>query len=112
MKLVSMKLSKEQREGSPVAAAEYVGPEYPYGLEIMLGEDELKKLGVEALPEVGSDKGIVAQVCIKSVSENERVDDAGKKHSNRSMTLQITALRLGPKPDRTDEEKFYGEGAK
>ena len=105
MELKNMKMSDEESkeyDGSVVASK----PEYPYGLQITLNDDAIDKLGLPALPQVGSTMIITARVEVCSVSQYERQD----QDKERSVSLQITDMALGPdqKPSNPGE-KLYGE---
>lgn len=93
MELKSMKIEKKPEEQS---AAEIMYPkaadmpEYPYGLELRLGNEELEKLGLFTLPEVGKELTLQAKVKVTSVSSNEHLD--GKPY--KGVCLQITDMGL------------------
>ena len=95
----SMKLSgdKESILSTPSA------PEYPYGLRISLSEDEVKKLDLDPLPDVGSSIAIRGMATVASVS----IDDSQDGGKRRSVSLQITDLYLGGPKDAA--EKMYGK---
>ena len=77
------------------------GSQYPYGLNICLDKDELDKLGITKLPEIGAEfHGIfVAQVTRISQSADMNMGD-----ESMSMSLQITML------DIKEEAPHPGEG--
>lgn len=89
--LTSMELSaaEAKQETSP----EYEAPKYPWGLCIDLDEDSLKKLGITALPEVGSNMSIIAKAEVQSASESQR---QGDKEKRMSLSLQITDMAVTP----------------
>lgn len=64
------------------------GPDYSYGLCIDLGKEELGKLGISELPEVGDEMHIYA------VAKVTRVHQSASEHGddNRGVTLQITHM--------------------
>lgn len=69
------------------------GPVYPYGLCIALGEDELKKLGIDGeMPAVGDMIHLCALAKVTSVSQNETEDTDGAKQTHCRVELQITHL--------------------
>jgi hypothetical protein len=90
MAMVNM---KSKTGGSTTAGepVEYKEPEYPYGLCIRLGKDELDKLGITSLPTVGSKMTITAAAFVKSTSAYE-TQDSGK---DMSIELQITDMGIG-----------------
>jgi hypothetical protein len=88
-KLVDMAYTAKERKEE---AAEYSGPssvsEWPWGLQIRLEDEELKKLGLKELPEVGGEFHLQVIAKVTSVSQNQMAD--GK--SDRCVCLQITML--------------------
>jgi len=105
MALINMK-QQPKREEMP-GAIEADEPQYPYGLCISLGKDELEKLGITALPKVGSEMMITAKAIVKSTSEYD-TQGAGKE---MSVSLQITDMGLGQTDDAQNNDrasKLYG----
>jgi hypothetical protein len=89
MALINMKHSRDE-------AKKYVEsdvsdePQYPYGLCIDLGKDELEKLGINALPKVGAEMKIMAVAYVKSTSAYETQSE-GK---DMRVSLQITDMAI------------------
>jgi hypothetical protein len=79
MKLASMERMK------PMAT----GPDFPWGLNLNLGDAELKKVNITELPQIGDEYTIVAIAKVTRVSANASEDD-----SNRSVEFQITDMAL------------------
>lgn len=78
--------------------------EYPYCLRMYLGDSEIKKLGLEELPELGSVVHLMAMAKVVAT----RDDGMGK-----TMELQITDMSLGSnKKKKSIEESLYGSGEK
>jgi len=82
------------------------GPDYPYGLCLSLDDSELKKLGVDTLPEVGDELTInaVCKVTRVSASASEKSD------KQRSVELQITHMdSLAPdeEPKKSAAKTLY-----
>lgn len=69
------------------------GSDYPYGLRLSLNDDVLDKLGIEKLPELGSEIMLTAKV--KVVSREERADQSDETGKYQCMDLQITDMALG-----------------
>lgn len=93
-KLVSMKQTRKEREEKySTKPADIDAPIYPYGLQVSLGEDELAKLGLEKLPEAGSEMMLIARVQVTGSSINTHAQGA-ETHKHKSLQLQITALCL------------------
>lgn len=88
MKLPARKKTAEEKM-YPTMASDNDGDEYPYGLRIDLGEEQLKQLGIKTLPSVNDETKIEAtgHIC----SSNESKDAEG---SRRSICIQITHLAL------------------
>lgn len=95
MALKDMKVTKaeakaeKEKYASPISCGQD-GDRYPYGLEVRLDNDSLKKLGITTLPKVGSKMTLTALVVVESASENQRREGG----SRRDMTLQITKMDL------------------
>lgn len=88
MALVDLKLSKaDQKEEA--AGVEVSAPEYPYGLSLNIDKDELDKLGVVDLPEVGDEFHVVAVGKVTAVHAS-----AGSNGKSAGMNLQITSMEL------------------
>jgi hypothetical protein len=92
MNLVSMKI--EHKEEPRPAEVMYGSdrPEYPYGLRLHLNEEELKKLGITQLPDVGVEMLISAKVKVCSVNSY-----SSENGEHRGMELQIIEMGLGSK---------------
>lgn len=106
MKLVSMERTAAEKKAAEDRWKEDVesGPDYPYGLSICLGADEMTKLGLKDLPAIGTEMEITAKVKVTSVSSSESESGSGHK----SVSLQITEMAIddGAKPSAA--EKLYG----
>lgn len=83
-----MMLSEGERKLEATAAPQ-MKEKYPYGLRINLGKDELKKLGIKDLPQVGAMISLEAVAKVESVHASE-----GMEYKDRSVSLQITHLEL------------------
>jgi hypothetical protein len=73
-------------------------PEYPYGLCLHLGTDELEKLNITTLPEVGSTMMLHANVYVKSTS-SYGTQGGGK---DIKVDLQITDMEILPAEGKSD----------
>lgn len=103
MNLVNMK-SPERDEPCESLACER--PEYPYGLRLYLGDEELSKLGVITPPATGSQIMISAKVVVTSTEVRE---EDGKRRT--SASFQITDMALGSVGDNGGvnmASKLYG----
>lgn len=89
---------KEIKEGTDM-------PKYPWGLELRLGDEEIKKLGI-ALPTAGAQMQIEAIATVSSVGSHQEVDNEACSH----VCLQITALDVKPMATQSDRAaKIYGK---
>lgn len=103
--MIDMKMTKDEaKERSPsVESSADNAPEYPWGLSVNLDESSLAKLGIEALPAVGTKMVLMAEVVVKGTSEYNQQD--GDK--SRNVDLQITQMDLGA-PARDPAEVMFG----
>lgn len=100
MAMINMK-SKPEMEEMPGAMEEY-SPEYPYGLCVHLGTDELAKLNITTLPEVGSTMTLHASVFVKSTGAYG-TQGGGK---DTCVTLQITDMEILPAEGKSDNNSM------
>ncbi len=100
-----MKMSKAEAKAEAMPAmAER--PEYPYGLCIRLGKEEIAKLGLKA-PTIGDAFDIDAKCVVKSMSAS-----AGEGGDYMSIELQITDMELeSDAEDKKDNaaKNLYGK---
>ncbi len=105
----SMKLKKSEAKAEVMAAPDL--PQYPYGLCLRLGKDEMSKLGIKGLPSVGDSFVIEAKSVVKTVSAS-----AGEGGDYASIELQITDMGLDSdkedKKSRTASQLFGKMGEK
>lgn len=107
MSLVNMKMSQEER-GEYNGEIKMAEPAYPYGLSIDLDDGSMEKLGITALPKVGTEMMITAKVVVKSVSSNQY---EGSDAESR-MCLQITDMEIGGESKKQDKaQSLYGESS-
>jgi hypothetical protein len=106
--MTNMKLSAKQQSEPMPEACEPKAPEYPWGLQIRIDEDSLKKLGIEGLPEIGQSLMLNARVQVCEVSQFESANSG----LNRNMTLQITDMEIGkeaPKKRNAAKDLYGGD---
>lgn len=101
MSMVNMK-RKPEREEKP-GEVEADEPQYPYGLCLNLGKDELEKLGITQLPDVGTPVMIQAKAFVKSTNAYETQGD-GK---SMGVELQITDLEMAPGEKKDPASVMY-----
>lgn len=112
MKLVDMKLSKEEAKKSgmvipSIAGKADKGPEYPWGLEINLETESIEKLGIDFdTMRVGKEYTITAVCEVTNISENEN-----RSETSKSMRLQIKKMAVEKgKFDKYNQAKKAGPG--
>mgnify|MGYP001601861367 CR=1 FL=1 len=88
--MVSMKRDKTENKPFPSTAEPYE-EDYPYGLRLRLENDDLEKLGLTELPDVGSNMHVMADATVHSVSSNQSNGDPASK---KCVELQITGMKL------------------
>lgn len=97
--MVSLKLTpkakKEQNE-----LAEYKPPEYGYGTQISLEDDQLKKLGLSSDMKVGTELEIKGKVTVKGLQKS-----AGEHGEHESLQLQITDMDIVSGDDDDADDK-------
>ena len=94
--MASMKLTPNEKKDD---LAEWKPPDYPYGLELNLSEDELAKLNISDLPAVGVEVTISGKGEITRASMTQRNDGEDSK----SLSIQITDLSVDI--PRTDADR-------
>ena len=95
-KLVSMKRTAEDKRkdmGQP-CPVDCIVPDYPWGLTLNLETDELQKLGMAMLPEVGTEYTMTATVKVTRKEESATTTERGAKSERRCIALQVTDLAL------------------
>lgn len=102
--MMNMKRDKEDDE-LPVAE-DSEGPKYPWGLELRLSNEEMEKLGMSELPDVGEKRMIMARVEVSSIDAHEH---QGDDERHQTVGLQITDMAIGPdEPTKSTAERLYG----
>jgi hypothetical protein len=103
-------MSRPKEDNKPMEMGEMPeGEKYPYGLRICLNQEELDKLGIPGLPDVGEKLCIEADVTVVAIRSNET--QGGGKES--TVDLQITALMFcSPEEEKKEAtEVLYGQQA-
>lgn len=90
--LVSMRIPRKGPEAPIETAANEVGEEYPYGLQLDLGKEVLEKLGdqIDSLT-AGS---FVRLSCVAKVKDIHIHDSDNSDYNGSSVCLQITKLAI------------------
>ena len=103
-----MDLIDLKKDPQPIDSNEmYDEPMYSYGLCISLGKEELEKLGIEKLPQAGSEMMLTAKAYVKTVRESQEKDGV-----EQNVELQISAMAIEP-IDKTGDQAdgLYGNKA-
>ena len=96
-----MDLIDLKKDSQPIDSNEmYDEPMYSYGLCISLGREELEKLGIEKLPDAGSEMMIYAKTYVKTVRESAEKDGV-----EQNVELQICAMAIEPIDPSSDQAK-------
>lgn len=99
MALISTRIPKRRQEEPEAPIKPHDGPRYPYGLEISLEDELLKKLGITKLPQVGETINIRAVGSVTSVSERQ-----DQRRESRDLRIQIEKIELKPAKKPTAED--------
>ena len=104
-KLVDMKRAAPdpQSGGDCAPCCSSSNEQYPYGLNISLHTEELAKLGMTALPAVGTPMCGMFVGLVTSTSQELNGDEETR------MSVQITALQLMPQNEQAEEKNEAGE---
>jgi len=103
MAMVSMKRDpKSSRERENRAAPmETIAPDYPWGLCLDLQAEELDKLGITTLPEVGAEMELTVRCMVTRVAQSASAGPKGNDE-HRNVGLQITDIEI--EADDNDED--------
>lgn len=100
-KLVDMKYTKAEAKAEATKYDSIAGqPEYPWGLQIRLEDEELTKLGIKTLPDVGASFTLTVVTEVQSATETKMA--SGK--TDRCVCLQITQLGVDAAGADDDEQ--------
>lgn len=101
MPLVDLAYTSKERKEEAAEAKSMEPPEYPWGLQIRLENEELKKLGIKDLPEVGEEYHLEVVAKVTSVSENQY----GDGRTERCVCLQICMAGVQLDESAADEKR-------
>lgn len=88
---------------------ERIGQEdYPYGLRVSLGHEEMAKLGIDSMPKVGDKVHLQSHAHVISTHEHSR---DGQK-PNRGVELELRHMAVGSKPQEGMVANPAADGAK
>lgn len=93
MALVDLKRTKQDKKQDKANMPSSIGQEdYPYGTRVRLGDEELDKLGIDELPQVGDGMHVHGHGHVTSVSEDHH--EGGKKR--RHVEIQLKHMQVEP----------------
>lgn len=101
MKLVDMKMSPADMKADAVPMASGERDPYPYGLVLQLDTDEIDKLGIADLPEIGQEYHIMAVGKVTRVSSSA---SEGQDEESRGISVQITMMCVDTEPMMGEEK--------
>lgn len=110
MKVVSMKRDQQDKDAksdeacSPCHSEQ---PDYPWGLRLNLGDEEVAALGLGQLPSAGAQVQLAGIGKVMGVREEEV---EGK--TKRTLEIQITDLGLQVGDGRSIADRLYPKGGK
>ena len=93
MKLISMKRTKTEKKGNIETCAPCDSSsveEYPYGLEIRLEKESLKKLGID-VDDIAIGRKVIIEATAKVTNLNKSISAS---NDSSSMSIQITDMAV------------------
>lgn len=102
-KMVSMKLKGDASREQKGVPMESIKPDYPWGLCINLGAEELDKLGMTKLPEVGTEMELGIKVTVTRVAQSASTSSRGTDE-HREVGLQITDIEIEPDLENDEDD--------
>lgn len=108
IKTVSMERTKAEKKAAEerCTAMPCDGPDFPWGLNINLGKDELDKLGITKLPEVGAEMKVYAVCCVTRVSQS------ASQGGNESKGVELQIVQMGVEPEADEPTGFQKAAGK
>lgn len=109
--LPDMKLTPAQMAAETKPATAPDSEQYPYGLEMHLGHDEMQKAGMHEMPNVGDEHLIMARARVLHAEEESAAADHHSKepHKHRRVRLQITHMAVAKHGHADAAETLYGK---
>jgi hypothetical protein len=96
-----------KKKAKNATVCSYEEPEYGYGTAIRLDDEELSKLGIKDLPDVGYEGIVRAKVRVTSARQS-----ASTTKTERSLELQILAMDLKLEDKDDEDGSSHDEKAK
>ena len=89
--LTDMRLPKRSKNTDHEVATDTDELRFPFGLQIDLDDESLRKLNISNLPEAGAQFIVVGVGPVTQVRQTD-----GKRGKDRSLTIQLQKLEVGP----------------
>ena len=104
MKIVPMKRTDKEKKAAEKRYKEMPsdGPDYPWGLCLNLGKEELDKLGIKDLPKVGDEFHMYA------VGKVTRVHQSASEQGEDSRGIELQITHMGTMHEGDEEEGDEG----
>ena len=99
MKMAHMKSEAKTEPVETDAAPK--GPDYPYGLRLSLGKDEMSKLGMKEMPEVGSEH----EFTVRGKVVGSHMDAREGQTDSQGVEYQITHMGREEPEAKSDAAK-------
>lgn len=100
----SMKMDEAEQKAYAAPSVMSGQPLYPWGLQITLDDEALKKLGLKELPKLDQVMAITCKAQVTSVSSRKDGDD----ESCDCLQLQITDMEVVDSGKDSAAKKLYG----
>lgn len=98
MKLINLKQAPKKKLRETAVSDQMDQPKYPWGLEVNLENESIKKLNIDIEnTQAGDQVYFVARADVTTVSRRQNMRE-GKGKTNDSMSLQITDMYFGKPP--------------
>jgi hypothetical protein len=103
-KLVDMAYTKaELKEEKAEAMSGYPSP-YPWGLCLSLEKDELSKLGIKTLPNVGDEWHLLAVAKVTGVNQSARENEDEETRVGLQITMMQVILQESAAEEKREKE--------
>ena len=107
MKIIDMARTAKEKKAAEerYKVSPSTGEDYPYGLTLNLGKDELEKLGIDDLPAVGDEKYFYVACKVTRVHAL-----ASENYESIGVEMQITKMALEEPPKEEEKESKREDG--
>lgn len=101
--MISLKVSNSEKQDAAQTSVIDDKPSYPYGCRIYLGPEELKKLGLTGVPEIGKKMTLTAIVEIVSANVEKEIGDS----KEYGVSLQMTDAEISSPEKKSAADNIY-----